>query len=458
MSKHLSRRTVLRGLGVAVALPWLESMSPAVAAAAPATGPAANLPAPTAGPPVRLGFFYVPNGVNHAKWHIEEEGANFALSPTLSVLKDVKDQILFTRGLTLDQGRDHGDGGGDHPRATASFLTAAHARKSFGKDLRAGISIDQLAAQRVGHLTRLPSLELACEPPNPPGMCDAGYSGVYRNCMSWRTPTSPVPTETNPRQAFVRLFGDTRQSGAVGKAARERMLRTSILDLVREDAAAINRTVGGADKQKVDEYLESVRAVERQIQAAERIPAKPLPTGTRMPDGVPPAIPDHIRVMLDLIVLAYQTDSTRIASLMLANGGSSRNFPFIGVPSAHHHYSHHEGRAENLDALQKIDAFYAQQFGYIVARLKSIPEAGGTLLDRCLLLYGSPLRDGNKHDRQDLPVMLAGTGGGLVKPGRCVRWPVETQMANLFLTMLDGVGVHEEHFSDSSGRLSALLE
>ncbi|QOV90847.1 DUF1552 domain-containing protein [Humisphaera borealis] len=456
MPTHLSRRTLLRGLGVAVSLPWLESMAPLQAIAAAASGAAANLPSPTAGPPVRLGFVYVPNGVNHGKWHIEGDGADFALSPTLSVLKDVKDQILFTRGLTLDQGRDHGDGGGDHPRATASFLTAAHARKSFGKDLRAGVSIDQLAAQRVGHLTRLPSLELACEPPNPPGMCDAGYSGVYRNCISWRTPTSPVPTETNSRQAFARLFGDPRQSTDAGRAARERMLRSSILDLVREDAAALNRTVGGADRQKVDEYLESVRAVERQIQAAERIPAKPLPEGTRMPAGTPPAVPDHIKVMLDLMVLAYQTDSTRIISLMLANGGSSRNFPFIGVQSAHHHYSHHEGRPENLDALQKIDTFYAEQFGYLVRRLKAIPEAGGTLLDRCLLLYGSPLRDGNKHDRHDLPVLLAGGGGGLVKPGRCIKWPVETPMANLFLTMLDGVGVKEEHFSDSTGRLAGI--
>jgi len=314
-----------------------------------------------------------------------------------------------------------------------------------------------------------PARRPARRPPHAPAVARAGvraaqpaghvrrrYSGVYRNCISWRTPTSPVPTETNPRQAFVRLFGDPRQGGDAGRAARDRMLRTSILDLVREDAAALTRTVGGADRQKFDEYLESVRAVERQIQVAERIPARALPEGTRMPAGTPPAVPDHIKVMLDLMVLAYQTDSTRIISLMLANGGSSRNFPFIGVQSAHHHYSHHEGRPENLDALQKIDMFYAEQFAYLVRKLKAIPEAGGTLLDRCLLLYGSPLRDGNKHDRHDLPVLLAGGGGGLVTPGRCVKWPVETPMANLFLTMLDGVGVGEEHFSDSTGRLNAL--
>lgn len=453
---HLSRRSLLRGLGVAVALPWMESMSPLLAKAVAVTGAAADLPSPTAGPPVRIGFVYVPNGVNHGKWHIEGKGTDFALTPSLSPLKELRDKVLFTRGLTLDQGRDHGDGGGDHPRATASFLTAAHARKSFGKDLRAGVSVDQLAAQKVGHLTRLPSLELACEEPNPPGMCDAGYSGVYRNCISWRTPTSPVPTEMNPRNVFVRMFGDPRQTGDAGRQAREKMLRSSILDLVREDAATLGGKLGGTDKHKLGEYLDSVRQIEKQIQAAERIPAKAPPADTAMPNGIPPSIPEHMRLMLDLMVLAYQTDTTRIASIMLANGGSGRSFPFIDVKSSHHHYSHHEHKPENLDALHKIDRFYVEQYAYLIGKLSATKEGDGSLLDRCMILYGSPLRDGNKHDRHDLPVMVAGNGGGLIKTGRCEHWPVEAPMANLLLSMLDGVGVREEHFGDSTGRLAGL--
>jgi len=440
----LTRRNVLKGLGTALALPWLESLvPPAVAAAGKA--------------PTRLGFVYVPNGVHWKMWHVEGAGRDFELPPSLRPLQDVRDQVLFFRGLTLDQGRDHGDGGGDHPRATASFLTAAHAHKSFGKEIRVnGISVDQLAAGKIGTQTRLPSLELACERPQPPGMCDAGYSGVYRNAISWRSPTTPVPTEINPRLAFLRLFGDPRQGRGAAERARHAMQQSSVLDLVCDEARALHGQIGGADRRKLDEYLHSVREVERQIQAAERIPPRELPAGTKAPDGIPPQVPDHIRVMLDLMVLAFQTDSTRIISVMLANGGSDRSFPFIGVQSAHHHYSHHEGKPENLEALHKIDQFYVAQYAYLVKKLAAVKEGTGTLLDNCLVLYGCPLRDGNKHERHDLPILLAGSGGGIVTPGRAIPYPAETPLANLFLTMLDSVGCKQDRFSDSTGRLANL--
>ena len=325
----VTRRTVLKSLGAVVALPWLESLTPA---------------AEVAKPPVRLGFCYVPNGVEWRRWHMETAGTIEELSPTLQPLDDVKKELLIFRGLTLNEGRDHGDGGGDHPRATSSFLTAAHAFKSFGKDIRVGgISVDQLAAQKLGSKTRLPSLELACDRPTPAGMCDAGYSGVYRNAISWRSTTSPVPTETNPRSAFFRLFGDPK--AAESERGRQKMLDTSVLDLVMDESKELNQKLGGTDRRKLDEYLQSVREIERQIQAAERMPPVRLPTGTTAPEGIPPEVPEQIRVMLDLIVLGFQTDSTRIGSTMFSMGGSDRAFPFLGLKSTHHSYSHQIGRA-----------------------------------------------------------------------------------------------------------------
>ncbi len=440
----ITRRAVLKGLGAVVALPWLESLAHAAEKAKPAQ------------PPVRLGFVYVPNGVDWQRWHMETAGPLDTFSKTLEPLADVKKELLVFRGLTLNEGRDHGDGGGDHPRATSSFLTAAHPFKSFGKDIRVGgISVDQLAAQKLGHLTRLPSLELACDRPTSPGMCDAGYSGVYRNAISWRTPTSPVPTEINPRLAFFRLFGDPSRSSDAARG-RQRMVNSSVLDLVLEDSKKLGTQLGGTDRLKLEEYLHSVREVERQIQAAERLPLKQPPAGTTAPHGIPSETADHIRVMLDLVALAFQTDTTRIASVMLAMGGSDRAFPFLGLKSTHHSYSHHEKKAENLDALHAIDRFYVEQFGHLIRKLQAVKEGDGTLLDNCLLLYGSPLRDGNLHDRQDLPILLAGRGRGAVTPGRMVKHPDETPLANLHLSLLSAFGIEAPRFSDSTGKLARL--
>ncbi len=433
----LTRRTLLRSVGAVVALPWLESFASA---------------AEIEKPPVRLGFVYVPNGVDYRRWHVETpDGPLVELSAGLKPLEAHKNDLLLFRGLTLDQGRGHGDVGGDHARETASFLTAAHAFKSDGRNIRiGGISVDQLAASQLGHLTRLPSLELAADHPPPPGTCEHGYSLVYRSSVSWRSPTQPVPIENDPRLAFARLFGNANRNST------EESIHRSILDLVREEAKMLNNSLGGADRRQVDEYLTSVREVERRIYAADQIPPQPLPSGVRSPEFVASDVSSHIRAMLDLMVLAFQTDSTRIVSLMLAMGGSNRAFPELGFTSGHHGYSHHGGKANSLDALHAIDKFYAAQFAYLLQELKKVKEGSGTLLDHCLLLYGSSMRDGGGHDRHDLPVLLAGSGSGAVSPGRIVRFANETPMANLFLNMLDAVGIEEPRFSDSTGRLAGL--
>lgn len=433
-----TRRAVFKSLGAIVALPWLESLAPA---------------AGNPRPPVRLGFVYVPNGVDHRRWHVESAGGAIeTLSPALEPLAGVKRQLTLFRGLTLDQGRGHGDVGGDHARETASFLTAAHAFKSDGRDIRlGGVSVDQLAAGRIGRRTRLSSLELAADHPPPPGTCEHGYSLVYRSAISWRTPTQPMPTEHDPRQVFARLFGRPAGGRADGGATD-----ASVLDLVLEEARALRPRLAGADRRKVEEYLDSVREVERRIFAADRIPAPRVPSGAAPPDFVAADVRGRIRAMFDLLVLAYQTDSTRIASLMLAMGGSDRSFPELGFSSGHHGYSHHGGKAKSLDALHAIDRFYAAQFAYFVERLARTPEGEGSLLDHCLILYGSSMRDGNGHDRHDLPVLLAGSGGGAATPGRILRFAAETPLANLHLSLLDAVGVEEERFSDSTGRLPGL--
>ncbi|MEA3207440.1 MAG: hypothetical protein QOE70_497 [Chthoniobacter sp.] len=446
MKTIFSRRHFLRGLGAILALPALEIMSPRRALAAAAV--------PTF--PMRMGFFYVPNGVNVEQWFVAEEGTKFALSPALEPLADLRGDILFTSGLTHNQGRDLGDGGGEHPRETSSWLTAAHPRKNFGKEVRAGISIDQFVAQKIGRQTRLPSLEIACERPQAPGMCDAGYSGIYRNSISWRSDTTPVPHELNPRQVFLRMFRDPAQAADAQEQARETMVRRSVLDLVLADAKQLSGRLGADDGHKLDEYLHSVRTVEEQIQAAEKFPAQPPPAGVLAPDGIPAEAPQHIRLMLDLVALAYQTDTTRIISCMFANGGSDRNFPWLGVSESHHSMSHHERKPERLDGLLRVDRFYAEQFGYLVRKLKSIREGEGTLLDHTMLVYGGSLRDGNKHEHHDLPILIAGRANGAITPGRSVHFPKETPMANLFLSMLDGAGLKEERFGDSNGRLTGL--
>jgi hypothetical protein len=445
MSKAISRRTVLRGIGTAVALPALEAMMPIRAFADGAK------------PPLRMAFCMTPNGVNCPAWFPTTEGVDYELSKTLSPLAPIKQDLLVLSGLAHDKAKANGDGAGDHARSASTFLTGCQARKTDGKDIRSGVSIDQLAAEKLGAKTRLATLEIGTERGAMAGNCDSGYSCAYSSAVSWKTPTMPLPKEVNPRQIFARLFGDPSAIAAERDRAKQALYRKSVLDLVREDATALEKELGSADRRKLEEYQESIRSIERQIQAAESDNAAKVPAGVEAPaDGIPSELPAYLRLLSDLVVLAFQTDTTRIATYMFANEGSNKTFPFIEVRDGHHSLSHHGGNKEKLDKIQKIDQFYVEMYGYLVGKLKSVKEGEGTLLDSCMVVYGSAIGDGNRHNHNELPVLFAGAAGGTVKTGRHVRYPKDTPMTNLFLSMLDRVGIPEERFADSTGRLKGL--
>ncbi|HLF94859.1 MAG TPA: DUF1552 domain-containing protein [Planctomycetota bacterium] len=446
MAREITRRTVLRGLGTAMALPALDAMVPRGAFA---NGDAAK-------PPMRLAVMFFPNGVNVSKWTPRETGASYSLPPTLEPLQNVKDEINVFTGLTHDKARANGDGAGDHARSAATFLTGSQAKKTDGKEIRAGISLDQLIAEKVGQTTRLPSLEIGCDKGAMAGNCDSGYSCAYSSTIVWKSPTQPIPKEVNPRLIFERLFGDPNKVAEERDRAKALLYKKSVLDLVLEDAKKLNGDLGGADRRKVEEYLDSVRSIEKQIQAAERDTERRLPPELEVPDGVPGEFPKYVRLMVDLLVAALQTQTTRVATFMLANEGSNRTFPFIDVRDGHHSISHHAGNQEKLEKIAKIDRFYVGQFAYLVEKLRSIKEGDGTLLDSTMALYGNSIGDGNRHNHDELPVLFAGKAQGTVQTGRHVRYPRNTPLANLYLSILDRMGVKEEKFGDSTGRLTDL--
>ena len=446
MAREITRRTVLRGLGTAMALPALDAMVPRGAFA---NGDAAK-------PPMRLAVMFFPNGVNVSKWTPRETGASYSLPPTLEPLQNVKDEINVFTGLTHDKARANGDGAGDHARSAATFLTGSQAKKTDGKEIRAGISLDQLIAEKVGQTTRLPSLEIGCDKGAMAGNCDSGYSCAYSSTIVWKSPTQPIPKEVNPRLIFERLFGDPNKVAEERDRAKALLYKKSVLDLVLEDAKKLNGDLGGADRRKVEEYLDSVRSIEKQIQAAERDTERRLPPELEVPDGVPGEFPKYVRLMVDLLVAALQTQTTRVATFMLANEGSNRTFPFIDVRDGHHSISHHAGNQEKLEKIAKIDRFYVGQFAYLVEKLRSIKEGDGTLLDSTMALYGNSIGDGNRHNHDELPVPFAGKAQGTVQTGRHVRYPRNTPLANLYLSILDRMGVKEEKFGDSTGRLTDL--
>jgi hypothetical protein len=427
----VSRRAVLRGVGAAVALPLLESLGPARA-----LGPAE--------PPFRLAFVYAPNGKHMAAWTPRRLGADFDLPPTLEPLRDFRDDVLVLSGLAQRRANGNGDGPGDHARAMATFLTGCQARKTDGDDLRVGVSVDQVAAAAVGGDTRFPSLEVGCEGGLVGGSCDHGYSCAYQTNLSWRTPSSPVAKETDPRLVFERLFGG-------GPAGRERD-RRSVLDFVAQDAKDLRGRLGASDRRKVDEYLDGVRAAERRIQRAQPVAAVG-PSRLARPAGVPQDYREHTRLLGDLLALAFQADLTRVATFVLGNDGSNRSYREAGVPEGHHDLSHHGGDPDRLAKLQTINRLHVAQFSHLLGRLKAVREGAGTLLDRCLIVYGSGIRDGDRHDHDDLPILLAGRGGGTVRPGRHVRYPPGTPLTNLYLSLLDRLGVRADAFGDSTRRL-----
>jgi hypothetical protein len=442
----LSRRTALRGLGVALALPFLEAMTPRRLEAGETK---------SAGPsPIRTAFLYVPNGVHMPAWTPSATGALGDLPPILTPLREVRADLLVLSGLTLNQARAHGDGGGDHARAMASFLTGVHPRKTNGTDLCAGLSVDQLAAERIGRATRFPSLEIGCEAGQVGGACDHGYSCAYQTNLSWRGPANPAAKEIDPRLVFERLVGGP-DPGDNDARRRQQGTRRSILDFVAEDAVQVRNRLGAADQRKLEEYLTGVREVEQRLARAQPI-VQIGPAQWSKPLGIPADFGEHARLMCDLLVLAFQADLTRVATFVLANDGSNRSYPGIGIAEGHHDLSHHGGDPDKQGRLRALNTFHVEQLAYLLRRLKSIPDGDGTLLDRCLIVYGSGIRDGNDHNHEDLPILLAGGGNGTLRGGRHVRFPPETPLTNLYLSLLDRLGAPVEAFGDSTGQLPGL--
>jgi hypothetical protein len=440
---RLPRRTFLKGVGLSMGLPWLEAMTPARAAAAD----------PAAKPPVRLAFLFVPNGAWMKSWTPADTGDQFTPSETLEPLAHFKAELNVLTGLMQDNGRAKGDGAGDHARSAASYLTGAHPVKTSGADIRNGTSVDQVAASRIGSRTKLPSLELGIEAGQNSGNCDSGYSCAYSSNISWKTPTTPMAKEIQPRLVFERLFG----SGSPGEEDRTRrdFYRHSILDLVADDAARLKTRLGQTDRRKLDEYFTSVRELEQRIARAEQAAKAGRPDLT-VPVKTPAEFQQHVRLMYDLLAIAFRTDTTRVATFMLGNDGSNRSYRMIGIREGHHELSHHGNKPEMTSKIQQIDRYLVGEFAYFLQQLKSVPEGAGTLLDNCLIMYGAGLGDGNRHDHHNLPIVLAGRGGGTLRTGRHLRMERETPLNNLFLSLLDRVGASVEQLGDSTGRLTVI--
>jgi hypothetical protein len=437
MMQPISRRTLLRGIGAAVALPWLESMTPAFARSTEAI-------------PVRMGFIYTPNGKNMEDWTPKAEGADFELPAILQPLKDLKDDFSILTGLTADKARAHGDGGGDHARALSAWLTGAQPRKTDGSDIRAGVSVDQAAAATIGDQTRLSSLEIGCEAGAMAGNCDSGYSCVYSSTMSWKAATQPLPKEVNPKSVFDRLFG----GGSAAERAKVKARRQSVIDVVREDYKDLNTKVSKQDQRKLDEYMTSIHDIEQRLERAMHMPEVKVPEGVAKPTGIPASYEEHIKLMGDLMVLAFQTDVTRIATFVIANEGSNKPYAFVGVPEGHHDLSHHGNDKVKKEKIAKINTFHVTQLAYVLGRLKAVKEGDGTLLDHCMIAYGSANSDGNAHNHDNLPLLLAGKAGGSIKQGRHVRFPKETPINNLWVAMLQRMGVKVSSLGDSTGVLA----
>lgn len=435
---QITRRTVLKGLGVSVALPWLEAMT--FGQARPAH-------------PKRMAFIYVPNGIIMQDWTPRTEGTNFELPSILASLQPHKSDINILSGLTCDKARANGDGPGDHARASGAFLTGTQARKTSGANFRAGVSADQIAAQRLGDRTRLPSLEIAVERFRGSGNCDSGYSCVYQHTLAWRDATSPLPSESDPRLIFDRLFAARPNDTA---RLRREQQRASVLDAVMEDARALESQLGGADQQRLEQYLTNVRELEQRIQRADSLPPIQLPSGAASIRRLPADLSEHFRLTCDLIALAFQTDVTRIVTCMFAREGSNLQYRMAGVSGAHHELTHHQGDAAKISSVKTINTYHVRQLAYLLDKLKSVREGDGTLLDNCMIAYGSAIGDGNRHTHHDLPILLCGKGGGTIRTGRHVRYGRETPLNNLWLAMLDRFGARVNTLGDSTGILGNL--
>ena len=444
--KKITRRTALKGFGTAIALPWLESL----ATAAPAAAPAASLPR-------RVAFLYVPNGVNMAEWTPKAEGKLGDLPAILQPLEPFKKHLNVLSGLALDKARPNGDGPGDHARAMAAFLTGRQPRKTHGADIKVGMSADQHIAAAVGDLTRFPSLELGIEKGLNAGNCDSGYSCAYSANLSWRSESTPNAKETDPKAVFDRLFGGNDPKELAEARARRELYNKSILDFVNEDAKGLTKTLGSGDQKKLDEYLTSVREVEQRIEKTRQANKTPaVKPNMPAPTGVPKEVQDHIRLMADLMVLAFQTDLTRVVTFPIANDGSNRPYRMVDVPEGHHDLSHHGRDAKKLEKIKKINTFHIEQLAYLTGKLAAVKETdGSSLLDNTMLVYGSGIGDGDRHNHDELPILLLGHGGGTIEGGRHLVYPKksDTPLMNLYMALFERMGAPAKSFGDSTGVL-----
>jgi len=436
MKKALSRRTVLRGMGTSLALPLLDSMVPTFAAAR-------STP--------RLSVVYVPNGIDMRHWTPAKEGA-LELTPILSPLTPLRDRLTVVSGLASAPAMPlGGEGTGDHVRAAAAFLSGTHPKKTEGPDIRAGVSMDQFAAGVLGRETPLPSLELCLDSNDLLGACESGWSCAYANTLSWRTPTTPLPMENDPRLVFERLFGDV--DSTTPEARRARIARNrSILDSLTAEVKRLQGRVGAGDRRKVDQYLDAVREIELRIGKTEAQNARELPLLAK-PMGIPPTYEEHAKLMFDLQVLAFQTDTTRVSTLMMSREVSPRTYPELGISDPHHGLSHHGNNPEKMALLAKVNTFHVQLLSHFLAKLQATPDGDGTLLDHMAILYGCCISDGNQHLHTNLPILIAGGGGGTLTGGRHVRYKEDTPLTNLELTLLDKLDVRLDTLGDSTGKV-----
>ncbi len=447
---------MLRGFGTALGLPLMEAMSPALAApAARASGNGA----------ARLIFCYVPNGIIMGDWTPDSTGPLTGdFKRIMKPLEPMRKKLSVLSGLTHNTGRALGDGPGDHARAAATFLTGVHPKKTASAAISLGISVDQVAAQALGNQTRIASLELTLESGRQAGNCDSGYSCAYTNNISWRSATTPNPPEYNPRVIFERMFGNADPAETPVLRARQERYQRSILDFVLADAASLKGDLGITDRRKLDEYLTAVREVETRIAAAERLSAdrrnlSELAPGFEKPAGVPVDYSEYSRLMFDLMALALQTDQTRIMTLMMAREGSNRPYREIGISDGHHGLTHHQNNAEWIEKIRQINEFHVRQFAYFIQKLDSIQDGDSTLLDRSMIVYGSSIADGNRHTHHDLPIVVAGGGNRQIRAGRHLLYPIETPLTNLYLTLLETMGVPAAaELGDSTGRLNHLVD
>ncbi len=434
----------MRGLGVSLALPWLEATDTVAKAATVGAAP------------TRMGFVFVPNGMVMQNWTPKTEGYGFQLSHTMEALAPYQEDLLVLTGLTHDKGRANGDGAGDHARSASVFLTGSQPRKTDGEKIRSGISVDQVAAQAIGQKTRFSSLELGVDPGRNAGNCDSGYSCAYSSNISWSSESTPVGKEVNPRLVFERLFAGGKPSDMDKSQQQRQALQKSVLDFIADDARRLQAKLGRDDNRKLEEYLTGVREVERRLEPGKTSRPVNVDLEYAIPDGVPGDYETHMRLMCDMMVLAFQTDSTRVATMMFANAGDNKNYRKIGVPDGHHDLSHHREDPEKLEKITKINCFHIRQLSYLLGKMKAIREGERSLLDNSMICFGSGISDGNRHNHDNLPVLVAGSGGGTIETGRHVRYDLETPMCNLFLSMLDRVGVEVPFIGDSTGRLSGL--